>query len=437
SPPRFRSDALLEAGISRVVIARRDPNPVAAGGIARLQEAGVDVELDVPEELGAAAAALNRGWEPGLQHARPLVTAKMALTPDGRAAAAADGTSRWITGPAAREEVHLLRTACDAVLVGTGTARADHPTLTARRPDGTLHDRQPLRVVMGTGTAPSLPAIDGAGEQVRLLTHDPSAALAELFDRGIRHVLVEGGPILTAAFLRAHLVDELIVHLAPTLLGAGRPAVEDLSITTIADRLDLDLAGVTSLPSPGEPTDLPLTLHPRRTACPRRTTMFTDIIEELGTVDSLSPGTDPARRRIRSPHVLEGIALGDSIAVSGCCLTVTAVDGEHWSADVISTTLAATSLGGLSAGDTVNLERCVRADGRLDGHIVQGHVDGVGEVVGREEDGGTTLLRLALPEGLARYVVAKGSLAVDGVSLTVAAIDGDQVTIGLIPETLA
>src|SRR5699024_2248400 len=83
------------------------------------------------------------------------------------------------------------------------------------------------------------------GEQVRLLTHDPSAALAELFDRGIRHVLVEGGPILTAAFLRAHLVDELIVHLAPTLLGAGRPAVEDLSITTLADRLDLDLAGVT------------------------------------------------------------------------------------------------------------------------------------------------------------------------------------------------
>src|SRR5699024_11176055 len=162
---------------------------------------GVDVELDVPEELGAAAAALNRGWEHGLQHARPLVTAKMALTLDGRAAAA-DGTSRWITGPAAREEVHLLRTACDAVLAGTGTAR---------RPDGTLHDRQPLRVVMGTGTAPSLPAIDGAGEQVRLLTHDPSAALAELFDRGIRHVLVEGGPILTAAFLRAHLVDELIV----------------------------------------------------------------------------------------------------------------------------------------------------------------------------------------------------------------------------------
>ena len=119
--------------------------------------------------------------------------------------------------------------------------------------------------------------------------------------------------------------------------------------------------------------------------------------------------------------------------MNGCCLTVTAHEGELWSADVISTTLAATSLGDLTSGDRVNLERCVRADGRLDGHIVQGHVDGVGVVTAREE-GGTTLLRLLLPEGLARYVVAKGSLAVDGVSLTVAEIDGDEVTIGLIPR---
>ncbi|MGP9580271.1 MULTISPECIES: riboflavin synthase [unclassified Brachybacterium] len=165
--------------------------------------------------------------------------------------------------------------------------------------------------------------------------------------------------------------------------------------------------------------------------------MFTGIIEELGTVESLTPGADPTRLQIRSPHVLDGIALGDSIAVNGCCLTVTAHEGELWSADVISTTLAATSLGDLAPGHRVNLERCVRAGGRLDGHIVQGHVDGVGEVSGREEAEGTTLLHLALPAGLARYVVAKGSLAVDGVSLTVAEIEGDQVTIGLVPETLA
>jgi riboflavin synthase len=164
--------------------------------------------------------------------------------------------------------------------------------------------------------------------------------------------------------------------------------------------------------------------------------MFTGIIEELGTVESLTPGADPARLVIRSPRVLEGISLGDSIAVSGCCLTVTSHDGQTWSADVIATTLAATALGDLRPGDVVNLERCVRADSRLDGHIVQGHVDGTGEILSRKEQAGTTLLRLRLPEGLARYVVAKGSLAVDGVSLTVAEIDGDEVTIGLIPETL-
>ena len=259
------TEALLGAGIARVVIARSDPNPVAAGGIARLRAAGVEVVTDVPAELAEAAAALNRGWEHGLARSRPLVTAKTALTLDGRAAAA-DGTSRWITGPAAREEVHLLRTACDAVLVGTGTARLDRPALTARRPDGALRARQPLRAVMGTSEVPPLPVVDGAGEVLRLATRDPSAALATLFDREIRHVLLEGGPTLTAAFLRAGLVDELILHLAPTLLGAGREGIADLGITTLADRLDLELVDAATLPSPGGPTDLRLTLRPRNTA---------------------------------------------------------------------------------------------------------------------------------------------------------------------------
>lgn len=257
--------ALLSAGISRVVIARRDPNPVATGGIDRLREAGVEVVTEVPAELAQAAAALNRGWEHGLVHARPLVTAKLALTLDGRAAAA-DGTSQWITGAAAREEVHLLRTTCDAVLVGTGTARADHPSLTARRADGTLHPRQPLRTVMGLSDVPSLPAVDGAGEALHLRTQDPAAALETLFTRGIRHVLLEGGPTLGAAFLRAGLVDELILHLAPTLLGAGRAGLGDLGITTLTERLDLELVDLAPLPTPGGRTDVRLTLRPRTTA---------------------------------------------------------------------------------------------------------------------------------------------------------------------------
>ena len=251
------AEALIDAGVSRVVIARRDPNPVAAGGVDRLRSAGVDVELDVPEELATAAQRLNRGWEHGVRHQRPLVTAKLALTLDGRAAAA-DGTSRWITGEIARAEVHELRATSDVVLVGSGTARADRPTLTARREDGGLHPRQPLRAVMGTGRFPALSTPEGSGEAITLATHDPSVALEDLHARGRRHVLLEGGPTLTAAFLRAGCVDELIVHLAPTLLGAGSPGLGDLGITTIADRLDLDLVEVTPLPP-----DLRLTLRPR------------------------------------------------------------------------------------------------------------------------------------------------------------------------------
>lgn len=251
------TEALLEAGVRRVVIARRDPNPAAAGGAEQLGTAGLEVELDVPADLAAAAATLNRGWEHGLLRSRPLVTAKSALTLDGRAAAA-DGSSRWITGDAARAEVHDLRRTCDVVLVGAGTARADRPSLTARDPQGALSPRQPLRAVMGLGDIPGLPVLPGAGEMIQLRTHDPSAALSDLFARGRRHVLLEGGPTLTGAFLRAGLVDELIVHLAPTVLGAGPPGIGDLGITTLADRLDLSLTDVTRLGR-----DLRLTLQPR------------------------------------------------------------------------------------------------------------------------------------------------------------------------------
>lgn len=256
------TQALLGAGVGRVIIARRDPNPQASGGIETLRAAGVEVVDEVPEDLAVAAAALNRGWEHGLLHGRPLVTAKLALTLDGRVAAA-DGTSRWITGESARAEVHQLREACDVVLVGGGTARTDRPSLTARRPDGTLAARQPLRAVQSSDPELAPPRIDGAGEAVLLSTRDPHQALAELFARGHRHVLLEGGPTLLAAYLRARLVDELIVHLAPTLLGDGPTAVTDLGITTIAQRLDLELLDVTPLTSPDGRTDLRLTLRPR------------------------------------------------------------------------------------------------------------------------------------------------------------------------------
>lgn len=170
--------------------------------------------------------------------------------------------------------------------------------------------------------------------------------------------------------------------------------------------------------------------------------MFTGIIEELGTLEAVETAERSARLRIRSPHVLTDVAPGDSISVNGCCLTVTEHDDQTWTADVITTTLQATTLGTLAPGDRVNLERSLRADARLGGHIVQGHVDGVGEVISHQQSDGEdgqqpgTLVRIALPSGTGRYVVGRGSLAVDGVSLTVVEVEGDIATIGLIPETL-
>jgi riboflavin synthase len=169
--------------------------------------------------------------------------------------------------------------------------------------------------------------------------------------------------------------------------------------------------------------------------------MFTGIIEELGVVEGLEEQTDAIRLSIRGPHVCTDAKLGDSIAVNGVCLTVAEKDGETFTADVMRETVQKTSLGVLEPGSRVNLERAVTPQTRLGGHIVQGHVDGTGEVLERTPSEHWELVRIALPEQLARYVVPKGSIAVDGISLTVvdapAGSSAAWFTVSLIPETLA
>jgi diaminohydroxyphosphoribosylaminopyrimidine deaminase/5-amino-6-(5-phosphoribosylamino)uracil reductase len=224
------AQALLDAGVTRVVIAATDPNPLAAGGAELLRSGGVDVETGV---LAAESVALNRRWTAALATGRPFVTWKYAATLDGRSAAA-DGTSRWITGPAARADVHARRAEADAVLVGTGTVLVDDPQLTVRDTDGVPARRQPLRVVLGERPVPGTARVLDDAAETLLITHrDPAKALAELHDREVRHVWLEGGPTVAAAFWRAGLVDEVLAYLAPALLGAGAAAVADLGIDTI------------------------------------------------------------------------------------------------------------------------------------------------------------------------------------------------------------
>jgi riboflavin synthase len=168
--------------------------------------------------------------------------------------------------------------------------------------------------------------------------------------------------------------------------------------------------------------------------------MFTGIVEELGSVASIVPVADGARIVIDARTVLGDAKIGDSIAVNGCCLTVVELGDGHWAADAVTETLDRTSLGSLAAGSPVNLERPVRVQDRLGGHIVQGHVDGVGTLVARDAlPDGSTRMRFTIPEALLRYVVEKGSITIDGISLTVAAVDDGAcaVEIAVIPHTLA
>jgi len=246
--------ALLEAGVARVVFALDDPTDAASGGAERLRAAGVDVEQGPEEEN---AEALVHDWVTLTRTGRPHVTVKWAQSLDGRAAAD-DGTSQWITGPAARRDVHARRASADAIVAGTGTVRADDPALTARDDDGALLPTQPLPVIIGESeTAPDAAVRRHPREPLFFATHDLSAVLADLGAKGVQRVFVEGGPTLASAFVRAGLADELLVYVAPVLLGGSRLALGDVGVPTIADARRLAVASVQNL---GD--DLLIVAHP-------------------------------------------------------------------------------------------------------------------------------------------------------------------------------
>jgi diaminohydroxyphosphoribosylaminopyrimidine deaminase / 5-amino-6-(5-phosphoribosylamino)uracil reductase len=235
------TEALLAAGVSRVVYAVADPNPPAAGGAGVLRAHGIDVEGGL---FAAAGERVNEAWLHGVRRGRPFVIWKYAASLDGQVAAA-DGSSRWITGEPARHDVHRLRAEVDAIAVGVGTVVSDDPQLTVRPPaPAPRPGRQPLRVVFDrSGRTPAGARVrDGAAET--LITPEPPAAvLGRLYERGVVSVLLEGGPTLAGAFWAAGLIDKVIGYVAAVLLGSGRyPAIGAAGIDTIAaaPRLRLD-----------------------------------------------------------------------------------------------------------------------------------------------------------------------------------------------------
>ena len=233
--------ALIAAGVSTVVYAIPDPGQNSSGGAQTLRDAGVIVESGV---LAAEAEEFLHVWLTSTRLQRPYVTVKWASTLDGRAAAA-DGSSQWITGTASRQRVHEQREASDAILVGTGTVLADDPSLTARGDAGELMEHQPLPVVIGQRAIPGTAKLwEHPRGVLEAGTRDLDEVLAWLYEQGIRRAYVEGGPTLASAFIAAGLADEYLVYLAPKLLGGDRLAVGDLGIATIADARQLHITSV-------------------------------------------------------------------------------------------------------------------------------------------------------------------------------------------------
>ena len=238
------SEALIAAGVARGVYAVGDPGRHSSGGAERLREAGVEVVGGV---LADDAESFLGDWLTAARLGRPYITVKWASTLDGRTAAA-DGTSRWITGAAARQRVHEQREASDAIVVGTGTVLADDPSLTARGDAGELLSRQPTPVVIGTRAVPNDAAVFRHPNPVIFEgTHDLHEVVADLHQRGFRRVYVEGGPTLASAFVAAGLVDEYAIYLAPSLLGGAKLALGDIGVETIADQRKLRILDVERL----------------------------------------------------------------------------------------------------------------------------------------------------------------------------------------------
>ena len=251
------TQALIRAGMARVVAGVADPNPIATGGADTLRSHGIDVEIGLRADEVYAG---NLAWLTATRRAaagdpRPFVIWKFASTMDGRAAAL-DGTSQWISSPDARADVQELRSTVDAIMVGVGTVLADDPHLTARNDAGALANRQPIRVIVDSaGRTPLDARVRDGAARTWVATAEEVGAGADgrvdlrklgvgLFERGCRRVLLEGGPTLAGAYLREGLVDEVVGYIAPKLLGAGRAALATAGIVTIAEAIDLELIDV-------------------------------------------------------------------------------------------------------------------------------------------------------------------------------------------------
>ena len=230
------TQALIDAGITKVVYSVTDPNPIAAGGAEKLRNSGIEVVAGL---LESEAAFDNRAWLTKMAMQRPRITWKIASTMDGKVAAA-DGTSKWITSELARADVALLRSQADAIVSSTATVKADNPLLTSKGAG-----KNPVRIVMGRSEIASGSQILNAdAETIAIKSRDLQELITLANSHGFNQLLIESGPTFGTALLKAGLIDEVILFQAPTFFGSGTPSISDLGINSISQRLDFEIADV-------------------------------------------------------------------------------------------------------------------------------------------------------------------------------------------------
>lgn len=261
------TQAVIDAKIPEVVFALPDSNGLAAGGGTTLAEAGIRVRSGLGSD---ESLALNARWRRVVDDERPFVTAKIAQSLDGMVAAG-DGTSQWITSAASREHAHQFRSRVDGILVGTGTVLTDDPRLNARGPAGEPLESQPVPIVLGLTSLPPESFLALNPDTVHLRTRDITAALGELNARGMRHILIEGGPSVLGAFFAADAVDEVFCYQAPLLIGPGKSSLSGLNTSTLSEAISLD---------------------PDETAEPATTQLGPDILLHFVTGDTNLSATD-------------------------------------------------------------------------------------------------------------------------------------------------
>lgn len=449
------ADAVVEAGIARVVVGVEDPDLRVSGrGIERLRRAGIEVATGV---LAAECRRATLGHIRRVTLNRPFVQVKIAVGSDGLVPRGDRGRPVWVTGPEARAQAHLLRAQADAILVGIGTAEADNPELTCRLPG--MANRSPVRIVLDSNfkLSPESRLMLTAGQVPVMVFTTPEAArgqldhapgcpvevvpvargargldlsqvLQVLAGRGITRLLVEGGPTVAGAFLDAGLADECVV-----MTGVRRVGADHGSLPFGGDGIGRlsEAAGwrLTSTAMAGPDT---IQVYERE----GQKAMFTGLVTDVGEVIAREGG----RFTIRTGYLPTSITLGASICCDGCCLTATAIApqgyGCEFTVDVSNETLSKTTLGGWAAGRKVNLERSLKAGDELGGHIVSGHVDGTAKIIEIRADGESRRFTLEAPEHLAQFIAPKGSIALDGTSLTVNEVSGNRFGVNLIPHSL-